>query len=383
MGNKEGRGILASVNGDFDEDQLDPGNNENTLYSCKLLMLGTGFSGKSTLYYQLSKKFFNLTILGRNVKYSQEDLIKTYVDHIIRNILIITTEIGQICLDKGKKFKNPKSGEYMDELLKIVKQNDFYAVTQNLQQTKQYYPVIWEEEVMREVFSTKVDFDYFDGSEHLLSPKTLKRINDDGYVPEDQDVLFCRKKTTGITSFQFKQNNVIYEINDVGGQRNERKKWTKLFTDVDIIIYLISLSDYDEFVYEAMVPTNRMLEALDCFERTINGEWFINTPVVLLFNKQDVLEKKMKEKDALVETFPEYKGGQDALKAQEFIMKLFKSKIKVHGETEEEKQKSLERIKELGVYIIDSNCVEDGFAVIREITKELLASNSLKKMKNK
>ena len=166
MGNKvDGKGILASVNNGFDEEQLDPSGQQTLIYSCKLLMLGTGFSGKSTLYYQLSKKFFNLTILGRNVKYSQEDLIKTYVDHIIRNILIITTEVGQICIDKEKKFKNPKSIEYMDELLKIVKQNDFYVVTQNLQKTKQYYPVIWEEEVMREVFSTKEGFDYFDGSE--------------------------------------------------------------------------------------------------------------------------------------------------------------------------------------------------------------------------
>ena len=74
-------------------------------------------------------------------------------------------------------------------------------------------------------------------------------------------------------------------------------------------------------------------------------------------------------------------GGQDPKKAQDFIMKLFKSKIKAYGETEEEKKKSLERIKELGVYIIDSNCVEDGFAVIREITKELLEKSSLKKMK--
>jgi hypothetical protein len=151
-----------------------------------------------------------------------------------------------------------------------------------------------------------------------------------------------------------------------------------VFTDVDVVIYLISLSDYDEFVYEATESTNRMLEALDCFSQTINGEWFAKTPIVLLFNKQDVLEKKMSVKDGLVDTFPEYKGlsgflinkkgGQDAKEAQKFIMDLFMLQIK--GD--------VERVKILSVFIINNDCVEDGFRVIQEITKDLMAKKALK-----
>jgi hypothetical protein len=157
----------------------------------------------------------------------------------------------------------------------------------------------------------------------------------------------------------------------------------QVFTDVDIVIYLISLSDYDEFVYEATESTNRMVEALDCFSQTINGEWFAKTPIVLLFNKQDVLEKKMSVKDSLKETFPKYEGflvfkfmelgGQDAKEAQAFIMDLFKSQIK--GD--------VDRVKVLSVFIINNDCVEDGFKVIQEITKNLMEKKSLKLFQSK
>jgi hypothetical protein len=131
-------------------------------------MLGTGFSGKSTLYYQLTKKFFNLMVQGPNINYSHLDFIKTYSDHIIRNILIITAEVGRICIKNHlEEFKNPESLKYLDILIETIKKQDFQSVSQSLHQTKKYYPVIWEEEVMRKVFATKEGFDYFDGSEQF------------------------------------------------------------------------------------------------------------------------------------------------------------------------------------------------------------------------
>jgi hypothetical protein len=175
MGNREGKPLLTSHHGEFDGEQLDPQNgsklknNIKNPYRCKLLMLGTGFSGKSTLYYQLTKKFFNLTIQGPNINYSHLDFIKTYSDHIIRNILIITAEVGRICMKNHlEEFKNPESLKYLDILIETIKKQDFQSVSQSLHQTKKYYPIIWEEEVMRKVFATKEGFDYFDGSEQFF-----------------------------------------------------------------------------------------------------------------------------------------------------------------------------------------------------------------------
>lgn len=85
---------------------------------------------------------------------------------------------------------------------------------------------------------------------------------------------------------------------------------------------MISLSDYDEGLYEDL-STNSMLDSLETFRLTINGDHFAKTPILVLFNKIDLLEKKIVEKNNLKDTFSDYDGGKDPKKAEEFIIKKF------------------------------------------------------------
>ena len=45
---------------------------------------------------------------------------------------------------------------------------------------------------------------------------------------------------------------------DVGGQRNERKKWIHCFQGVTAVIFCVSLAEYDQTLYEDET-TNRMV----------------------------------------------------------------------------------------------------------------------------
>ena len=45
---------------------------------------------------------------------------------------------------------------------------------------------------------------------------------------------------------------------DVGGQRNERKKWIHCFDGVTAVIFVVGLSEYDQCLVEDGV-TNRMV----------------------------------------------------------------------------------------------------------------------------
>jgi guanine nucleotide-binding protein G(i) subunit alpha len=47
----------------------------------------------------------------------------------------------------------------------------------------------------------------------------------DGYIPSEQDVLRSRVRTTGIVENDFVIDGNQFKMYDVGGQRNERKKW--------------------------------------------------------------------------------------------------------------------------------------------------------------
>ena len=69
-------------------------------------------------------------------------------------------------------------------------------------------------------------------------------------MPTDQDILRSRVRTTGITETTFKVGDLTYKLIDVGVQRSERRKWIHCFENVTALVYLVSLSDYDQMLHE-------------------------------------------------------------------------------------------------------------------------------------
>src|SRR5258708_32941235 len=78
----------------------------------------------------------------------------------------------------------------------------------------------------------------------------IDRMSAPGYLPTNQDILRSRVKTTGITETTFRVGELTYKLFDVGGQRSERKKWIHCFENVTALVFLVSLSEYDQMLYE-------------------------------------------------------------------------------------------------------------------------------------
>lgn len=78
----------------------------------------------------------------------------------------------------------------------------------------------------------------------------LDRLWDPGYVPNDQDLLRSRLRTTGITETVFDLGHLSYRMFDVGGQRSERKKWIHCFENVNCLLFLVAISGYDQCLVE-------------------------------------------------------------------------------------------------------------------------------------
>lgn len=66
---------------------------------------------------------------------------------------------------------------------------------------------------------------YFDHAVRLASPD---------YVPTDEDVIMTRIRTTGIDTTEFSEPPYMFSVVDVGGQRNERRKWIHCFDNVKV-----------------------------------------------------------------------------------------------------------------------------------------------------
>ena len=140
-------------------------------------------------------------------------------------------------------------------------------------------------------------------------------------MPNDQDLLRSRLRTTGITETIFDLGQLTYRMFDVGGQRSERKKWIHCFESVTSIIFCTALSEYDQVLLEE-AGQNRMVESLVLFESVINSRWFLRTSIILFLNKIDVFKSKL-PKVPLEKYFPEYTGGPDVNKAAKYILWRF------------------------------------------------------------
>lgn len=78
----------------------------------------------------------------------------------------------------------------------------------------------------------------------------LDRLFDTAYYPTEQDIIQCRARTIGITETTFVLRDHEMLMVDVGGQKSERRKWIHCFQDVTSILFLVSLSGYDQCLVE-------------------------------------------------------------------------------------------------------------------------------------
>ena len=127
----------------------------------------------------------------------------------------------------------------------------------------------------------------------------------------------------------FTRGDLSISLIDVGGQRSERKKWMHMMDNVNAVLYMVAMSEYDQTLRED-AATNRMHESIRLFSTVCNNPWFKNAVMLLFLNKKDVFDEKIKY-CPLEKVFPEYEGGQDKYEAESFISKMFVKEANLEG----------------------------------------------------
>ncbi|KAK2162203.1 hypothetical protein LSH36_102g09077 [Paralvinella palmiformis] len=137
----------------------------------------------------------------------------------------------------------------------------------------------------------------------------LDRVNvikQPDYMPTEQDILRCRVLTSGIFETKFTVDKVNFHMFDVGGQRDERRKWIQCFNDVTAIIFVTACSSYN-LVLREDPSQNRLKESLELFKSIWNNRWLRTISIILFLNKQDLLAEKVKAgKSKLEDYFPDF-----------------------------------------------------------------------------
>merc|ERR1719198_1146789 len=271
----------------------------------KLLLLGAGESGKSTIFKQMK-------ILYGDNSLSQEDM------NLLRSIIFnnIITTMQTIC-EYCETFELMDQLKATEEFKKIVDMDENDELTD---EHGQIIATLWDDAGIKATWARRGDFQIVESMKYYF--KNILRIASDTYMNKDeysakeqydyqQDALYARVRTSGIVTEAYNIDGHKFEMYDVGGQRNERRKWIHCFENVTAVIFVAAISEYNQKLFED-ATTNRMLEALEIFEEVNANKFFFNASMILFLNKRDLFMEKIKKTPInAVEKFSDYTGGEN------------------------------------------------------------------------
>jgi len=274
----------------------------------KMLLLGAGESGKSTVLKQM--KLIHHGGYNDNERDSYKEII---FSNTIQSMRAILEAMPQLDISLA-----PQNDARRAIIMSMPAQIEADVLPRDVGDAVR---ALWRDPGVKEAVRRSREFQLNDSAVYYFN--SMERMSAPGYLPTDQDILRSRVKTTGITETTFKVGELTYKLFDVGGQRSERKKWIHCFENVTALVFLVSLSEYDQMLYEDE-SVNRMQEALTLFDSICNSRWFVKTSIILFLNKIDLFAEKL-PRSPLGDYFPDYQGGGDYDAACDYLLHRFVS----------------------------------------------------------
>jgi len=235
----------------------------------KLLLLGTGDSGKSTFLKQmkmLHKDGFSTREIIQFQIVLQENLL-TSMQRILVN--------DQVSIPKAMK----------EDKKCVLEAQSLMQCVENIQR-------LWADESVKNAYENRSELCIQIPSTSDYFFENAKRIAAEDFLPTPEDIFRAKLKTTGISEITFTSEGVEITIVDVGGQRSERRKWLHCFDDVTSVIYLAALDEYNMRLEEDN-DTNRLEESLRLFGEMTASQFFRPASWILFLNKSDIFKDKI------------------------------------------------------------------------------------------
>lgn len=242
----------------------------------KLLLLGAGESGKSTIFKQMRVLF------GAPLTDEEKSQITPVV---YSNTISSMKLLAQAVIDMG--YEDELESDNKSSLALIKEVDEGRDIDEEIGTA---IKALWNDKGVLLVWKRRAEFQIVESVKYYFNE--IDRIMKPDYISTQQDMLLARVRTSGIVTEKYVIDKKNFEMYDVGGQRNERKKWIHCFDDVTAVIFVAALSEYDQVLFEDS-STNRMVEAVQLFDEICSNRFFSDSNMILFLNKRDLFEEKI------------------------------------------------------------------------------------------
>uniref|UniRef100_A0A914W1P7 Uncharacterized protein n=1 Tax=Plectus sambesii TaxID=2011161 RepID=A0A914W1P7_9BILA len=280
----------------------------------KLLLLGAAECGKSTVLKQM--RIIHDSGFSKNECESIRTIIRRNILEGMHTMLLQIESLGIVPTSKDTQ-------RYAKIVLeKIMTEEENFEEVEFSSNVTMALKNLWQDQAVQACFNRRSEYHLTDSIKYYLND--LDRIADQHYAPTNQDVLYARARTSGIVETAFTTQKTMFRVFDVGGQRSERRKWIHCFDNVNAIIFICAVSEFNQKLMEND-ETNRLLESLEIFKQIVNNTLFsFKCSMILFLNKTDLFAEKIKVA-SITAAFPNYKGATTYEAQLNYIQKRFES----------------------------------------------------------
>jgi len=292
----------------------------------KFLLLGPGESGKSTVLKQLKLHHGNgFTDNERNYR---RDTIYSNLIEAMKALLAFVATKGYAGTP-GFRIE----GMYAEAYDLIQAQP--LILDELSPEVADALALLWTAPAVQEAYTHRSEFQLLDSCKYFM--ERLDAIREPDWIPSDEDMLRARSQTVGVLqpqqfTVETESKLVNFSVVDIGGQKNQReKKWLHAFSGVDLVIFLVGTSEFDQTMREAKVRRNRLVDTLECFRKTFNDDFPKEgvPDILLFFNKMDIFKEKLDNGKDIRDcpAFADYKGNCNVEEALDYIEKVFLEEV--------------------------------------------------------
>ncbi|XP_024974531.1 extra-large guanine nucleotide-binding protein 1-like [Cynara cardunculus var. scolymus] len=297
----------------------------------KILLIGCSGSGTSTIFKQAK-------ILYKEIPFTEQERenIKIIIQSNVYGYLGILLEgrerFEDEALNENRKTRScdgsistgnsdmnnektiysicPRLKAFSDWLLKTMVAGNMEAVFPVA--SREYAPVVeelWNHPAVQATYKRRNKLEMLPSISGYFLEQAINILSRD-YIPSDMDILYADHVTSSnglsCVDFSFPQPSADDDNDQLDSPLRfqlirmpergfgENCKWLEMFEDVQLVIFCVSLSDYDQYTTDPDGNTvNKMLQSRKLFETIVTHPTYDQIDFLLVLNKFDIFDEKL------------------------------------------------------------------------------------------